>query len=114
MFLAHVVGGEDGNKPGGSGGAFNISSATCFFAFHQAHHADDFKSELARGFDRLNGGGAGGADVIHDDHARAFFLEAFDALSCAVLFFRFADEETVHSSTHDRARHHDGIGAHRA
>ena len=53
------------------------------------------EAELAGGFDGLDGGSAGGADVVHDHHRSAFFLKAFNALSRAVGLFLLAHQEAM-------------------
>src|SRR5579859_4789965 len=70
---------EDGDKFCGSCGGFDSRSSVGFFALHQAEGANDIEAEVASGFDSTDGGGACGADVIHDDDLGAFFMKAFDA-----------------------------------
>ena len=95
MFLADVVGGEDAYEFGRDGGFFYVGAAFGFLAFYEGDHAYHFKSKFAGGFDGLDGGGAGGADIVDDHDLGAFFTVAFDALAGAVFFFGFANEETV-------------------
>src|SRR5580658_6004568 len=90
VFGAHIASCKDGYKRRRSRGLFHVRPSLGFFAFHQTHGARNLKSELASSFNRLHGGGAGGANVVDDDHARALFAEALDALAGPVLLFRLA------------------------
>ena len=54
----------------------------------------------------------GGADIVDDHYARAFFAEAFDTLAGAVLLLGFADEEAMQGSAGDGDGHYDRIGSH--
>src|SRR5271166_6404709 len=112
VLAAYFVGCADGNEGRGSGGLFDVGTSPGFFALDQAHCAGDLESEIAGGFDGLDGGGSGGANIVDDYYARPFFAEAFDALSGAVLLFGFADQKTVQVSADYRNRRDDGIGAH--
>src|SRR5580658_8155030 len=112
VLAAHFVGSEDGDKGRGRGGFLYVRTAASFFALDQAHCASDYESEIAGGFDGLDGGGSGGAYVVDDHDARAFFAEAFEALSGAVLFFTFAYQKTVQFAADYRNGGDDGIGAH--
>jgi hypothetical protein len=112
VLLAYVTGGEDGNKRRGCGGFFYVGAALRFFALYQAHDTDDFETEFAGGFDGLDGGCTGGADVVDDYDASAFFAEAFDALSGAVLLFGFAHEESIELAADDGNGDDNWIGAH--
>ena len=113
VFGTHVVRREDGDEFGGSGGLFYIGTTVGFLAFYETHHSDDLESEFPCGFDGLDGGAAGGANIVDDDDASALFAEALDALSGAVLLFRFANKETLERAVgRNRSGDYDRIGAH--
>ena len=94
VTFAEIVDGVDGDKAGATGGGFDVG-ASGGFALDEADDADDVHLGGTGGVDGLDGGGAGGAYVVHDDDLSAGLGEAFDALLGAVLFFGFADEESV-------------------
>src|SRR5438034_9520847 len=76
MLPPHVVCIKDCNKPGRRRSLLNACSSACFLALNQAHHANNLETEISRGFDCLNRGSSGGADIIHNHNARPFFPEA--------------------------------------
>src|ERR1700677_1411925 len=112
MLSSHIVCGEDRDEAGGRRGLFYVGTAVRFLALNQAHRSYYFEAKFLRCLYRLHGGGAGGAYVVHDHYPRAFFAEAFYALTGAVFFLGFADEETVQRSANYGNRHDDGISAH--
>ena len=83
MLLPYIVGREYRDKLRWRRCLFHRRSSFRFFALHQAHDAGNVEAELAGGFDGLNCGGAGGADVVDNDDACAFLAEPFNALSGA-------------------------------
>ena len=97
---ADVAGGEDAVERGDfprrnlGEGAFDVVAAA-LLAIDQAEDSGDDHAGVARGFDGGDGGSAGGADVVDDDHGRAGLKEAFDAAAGAVVFFLLAHQETV-------------------
>ena len=72
----------------------------------------DFKSKFACYLDRLNGGSARRADIVHDHDARTFFSKALDALARPMLLFSFADEKAVDFSASHSNRYDNWIGSH--
>jgi len=74
---------------------FHGGAAIGFFALDDADYGDNRHASLAGGFDGVDGGCAGGADVIDDDDARALLAKAFDAAAGAMAFFGLADQKAV-------------------
>src|ERR1039458_10035874 len=105
MLLSDFSCSVDGDKGRGRGCFFYVGTALCILALDQANHAGDIESGLAGRFDRLHSGATGRANIIHDDHARALFAEAFDALACAVLLFGLAHQKAVQRSAYHRDGH---------
>jgi hypothetical protein len=95
MHLSHIIRCEDCYKRRRRCSLIHARATVGFFAFHQAHHANDSESEFARGLDRLNRGSSSGANVIHNHHARAFFTKAFDPLAGTVLLLALPNQKTV-------------------
>src|SRR5215831_1973612 len=62
--------------------------------------------------DGFDGRGSSGADVVHDDYARAFLVIALDALAHAMVFFSFANQETIQLAAGDGGCNYDRVGAH--
>src|SRR6185437_2742673 len=62
-----IVGSEKGKKRSVLRGGFDGGAAIHFLAVDKAQHTDYLKFGIAGGLDGLNGGGAGGADVIDND-----------------------------------------------
>src|SRR6266496_5983774 len=112
MLFPHLVCREDRDERRGCRGFFYVRTAVRVLTFYQAHRAYDFESKVAGGFDGLHGGGAGGADIVHNHDARAFFAKAFNALSGAVLFFGLAHKEAVHSAARYNDGYDNGVGTH--
>src|SRR5438270_13965380 len=81
MLLADLVGGEQADEWHAGSGLFDVGAAAGFFALHQAEHAHHFEAKFARRSDGLNRGGAGSANVIHDEDFGAFFAESLNARS---------------------------------
>src|SRR5262249_55548732 len=71
----------------------------------------DVESEITRGLNCLDRGSPGSANVIHNNNARAFFLEAFDLLCCSMLLFRLADQKAIQFSACHRNGGHDRVRA---
>ena len=109
MFGADFVGGKEAQEghmflslPEGSvvQGAsvcsgLNSGAAGGLFALDDANHCGDNHAGFLRSLNGGDGGGAGGANIVDDDHARALAAEAFDAAAGAMSLLRFADEEAV-------------------
>src|SRR3974390_3307518 len=112
MLLPYIVGREYRDKLRWRRCLFHRRSSFRFFALHQAHDAGNVEAELAGGFDGLNCGGAGGADVVDNDDACAFLAEPFNALSGAVLFFSFTYKKAVNRAARHGDGDHDWVGAH--
>src|SRR5207237_685566 len=70
-------------------------ASTSLFTLYQARHPDNPEPKLAGGLNGLNGGAAGGANVVHNNHACAFFLKTFNTTSHSVGLFRLAYQEPV-------------------
>src|SRR5262252_8037106 len=81
MFLAHIVGREDGYEWRRRRGSLNPRASESFLPLNQAHDADDFESKLPGCLDCLDGGGSGRADIVHDYDACPFLAETFNALA---------------------------------
>src|ERR1035438_10095950 len=71
MLPSYFGCGEDRDEQGGSGGFFYVGTALCIFALDQAHHASDLETEGTRSLYGIHRRGAGRADIIYDDYARA-------------------------------------------
>ena len=95
MFGADVVGRKQAKKRSTLRSNFDGGAAVRFLALDDADHGGDNHSGFAGCLDGVDGGGAGGADVVHDDHAGAGLVEAFNAAAGAVGLLGLADEETV-------------------
>src|SRR5580692_6349897 len=112
MHSSHIIRGKDRHERRRRRSLLHVWTAVGFFAFHQAHHADDFESELARGFNRLNRRSSSGANVIHDYHSRAVFAKAFDPLTGSVLLLALPDQKAVDLSAGYGYRHDNRVGTH--
>ena len=99
MFGANVVGAEEAQERRSFRGGFYGGAAVGFFALHDADYGNDGHAGFLSGLDGVDGGGAGGADVVHDDDARAFAKEAFNATAGSVLLFGFAHEKSVNQGS---------------
>ncbi len=88
-------GGRRGAERERLGSGLDGRTAVGLFALDDANHSGDDHAGFLRGLDRGDGGGAGGANVVDDHHARAFAAKAFDAAAGAVSFFGLADQEAV-------------------
>lgn len=87
---------EYGEEPRRRRGLFDCRPSRRFFAFHEASYPNNVESELTRRFDRIDGGGACGADIIDNHHLRAILLKALNTAAHAVTFFRLAYEKPMH------------------
>jgi len=123
VFFADVLCGEDGDEGNGASGLLDGRAAVSLLAFDEAGDGDDVETELLGGFNGLDSGGSGGANVIDDDDLGAFFAEAFDSLGHAMLLLGLADQEAVDESvtggfamallsTESSDGDDDGVGAH--
>src|SRR5271157_1880215 len=92
---ADVVGGEQSQERRAGSGGFYGGAAIGFFALNDADHGGDGHVGFPGGFDGVDCGGAGSANVVDYDHARSFAAEAFDATAGAMGLFRFANQKTV-------------------
>jgi hypothetical protein len=95
MLSADVVGAEEPQEWGARGGGLDGGAAIGFFTLHDADDGGDGHAGFLCRFDRVDGGAAGGADVVDDDDARAFTAEAFDAAAGAVGLLGLAHQEAV-------------------
>ena len=95
MFGAHFVGREEAQEGRADCGGFDSGAAIRFFALYDANHGGNGHAGLARRFDGVDGGGAGGAHIVDDHNTRAFLAEALDAATGTVSLFRLANEEAV-------------------
>src|SRR4029077_6506771 len=112
VLLAHVIRTEDRNKRSRRRSLFDAGTPTRLSAFYKTHDADDFETELARRFNRLDGRGTRRANVVDDNHLRCLLPKALDALASAVLFFGLADKETTQLAACHRDGDHDRISTH--
>src|SRR5580658_3144212 len=113
MFLAHIIRREDGNERRRRSRILHIRPALGFFALYQAHHSNNFESEFARRFNRLNRRRPRCANVVHNHDPRTLLAEAFNALSRTVLLLGLAHQKSVQFPAHDRNRDHNRIRPHR-
>jgi hypothetical protein len=95
VFDADFVGGEETQEWGAACCSFYGWTAIGFFALDDANDCGDNHAGFMCGFNRCNGGGAGSADVVDDDHVGTFAAEAFDAACGAVSLFCFANQEAM-------------------
>ena len=86
MLRANFTRGKQAQERRAFGGGFDGRAAVGFFALDDADDCGNLHAGFLCGFDGVDGGGAGGADVVDDDHARTFAAEAFDAAAGAVSF----------------------------
>src|SRR5271157_1761810 len=105
MLGADVFRGEYRNERRRSRSAFDIGAPTGFFPLDQAEHTGNLETVLARRLDGLNSGGAGGTNVIYDDHPRREVAKAFKPLAGAVRLLRLAHQKSVHRPALLRADH---------
>src|SRR5262249_40571230 len=94
-------------------GFLHIWTPVGFLSLDETHYTDDLKAEIPGGFNGLDRGRAGRADIIHDDDASTLLAEALDALSGSVLLLRLAHQESIQFAAHHGDCHHDRVGAHR-
>src|ERR1039458_9151082 len=72
VFSANVVGREEPEKWGAACGSLHCWPPISFFALHNADNGNYGHAGLTCGLKGVDGRAAGGADVIHNHHARAF------------------------------------------
>src|ERR1700758_1480287 len=101
MLLTNIVRLEDRNERGRRRPFLDVGPASGLLAFHEAHRANDYESEITRCLNRLYGGCTSRADVIDNYYPRAFLAEAFNALTRAMLFLGFTHEEAVQLAARD-------------
>src|SRR5262245_2649019 len=75
VLLAYIVRRENGNERRRSRSLFHIWTSLRLFPLNETHYADDLKPEIPRGFNGLDCGRAGRADIIHDDDASTLLAE---------------------------------------
>ena len=100
MFLAQMLGPDFGRckqaeEWRSGGGGLHRGPAIGLFALHNANHCRNYHLRLARSFQSTDGRGAGGADVIHNDHASAGAAEPFNAAAGAVRFLCLAHQKSM-------------------
>ena len=71
MFLPHIVVREQTDERGWECGFFNRIASVSFLPLHQAQDPDHFKAGFARRLNRIDGGSAGGANIVNDDRPRS-------------------------------------------
>src|SRR5438128_3564799 len=91
----HVIRSKDTDEWRWRGGSLHGGASTGLQSFNQASYSGNVEAEFTRCLYGLDGGTAGGADIVDDDHASAFFLKAFHAAAHAVRFFRFTHQEAM-------------------
>jgi len=91
---ANFVGGEQAQEGRLAGGGFHGRAAAGSRA-RQCKPRRLRHSGFAGCFDGIDGGSAGGTDVIHNHHACAFTAEAFDAAAGAVGLLGLADQKAL-------------------
>jgi hypothetical protein len=84
---AHIVGSKQGEKRRSLGSGFDCGAAIHFLSVDQAKNTDDLKCSITGGLNCLDGGGAGGADIVDDDDAGAGLVKTFNAAAGAVGLF---------------------------
>jgi hypothetical protein len=92
---ANVFRGEEAEERRILRGGFDRRAAVGFFAFDDANDSGDDHACFLRCLDSVDGGRAGGTDIVDNDDAGAFTAEAFDATAGAVSLFCFAHQEAV-------------------
>src|SRR5437764_9137448 len=95
MGSFNLAGLKDRKKRGRGGRSLHRAASTGLFTLYQARYTDNPEPKLAGGLNRLDSGAAGGANVVHNHHACAFFLKAFNTAAHSVGLFRFAYQEAV-------------------
>jgi len=95
VFGADVIRRKQAEKWGTLGRGFNGRATVRFLAFDDADDGGDDHAGLAGGFESVDRGCAGRANIVNNDDARAFAAEALDAASGPVRFFGFANQKTV-------------------
>ena len=95
MLSTDLIGGKQAEKWSALSRSFDGRAALRFLAFDDADDGGDDHAGLADGFESIDRGCAGRADIVNNDDARAFAAEALDAASGPVRFFGFANQKTV-------------------
>ncbi len=123
VVCADLVGSEEPQKGSAGGGSFDGRTAVGIFALNDANDCGHPHAGLLRSFNGVDGGTAGRADVIDNNHAGAFAAESFDAAASAVSLLCLADEESVKQRRAGAGERtpgagsgyigNDGVGAHR-
>ncbi len=98
--MVHVLGadlgcGEQAEKWGTLSSGFDGGTSVGFFAFDDADDSSNEHARFSCGFNGVDGGGAGCADVVDDENAGALLAEALDAAAGSVGLLGFADEEAL-------------------
>ena len=126
MLRADLIGRKEAQKGPWRCGGLDGGAPPGLFTLDNANHGSDDHAGLFCSFDGSDRRGAGGADVVNNDDARAFAAKALDAAAGSVGLFGLADEKAVEepgtrfgAGMGERApcagRGHvgdDGIGAH--
>jgi len=95
MFGANLRCGEEAEEGDSGGCGFNGWTAVSFFALDNADDGGYGHACFASGFNGVDGGGAGGANVVDNDDANAGTAEPFNAAAGAVSLLGFANEKAV-------------------
>lgn len=91
----HIRSGKERQKRRVLGSSLDRGAAILLLAIDKAKNTDDLHIDSTGGLNGLNGGSAGGADVINNDDARTRLAESFHASASAVGLLGFADQESM-------------------
>jgi hypothetical protein len=92
---AHIVCRKQAQERCSLSGSFHSGTPVGLLALDDADDGRNHHAGLAGGFKGHQGRRSGGANIVHNHHARTFAIEAFQAAAGAVGFFSLADQETV-------------------
>ena len=95
MDCPDIRSGEERQKRRVMGSSLDGGVAILLLAIDKAKNTDDLHIGSPGGLNGLNGGSAGGADVINNDDARTRLAESFHAAASAVGLLGFADQESM-------------------
>ena len=87
--------GEEAEERGSLRSAFDGRASMGFFALDDTDDGDHDHARFTCGFDGVDGGRAGSANVVDDDDTCTFTAETFNAAAGAVGLFGFAHKKAV-------------------
>ena len=95
MLGANVAGREEAEEGNTVRGLFHCGAAVGFFALDNADYGGNRHACLAGSFDRVDGRGAGGADVVDDHYASAGAAETLNASPGAMGLLSLAHQKAM-------------------